>query len=386
MDPAHTEVQPTVGLCNGRDTGMPLALVHDYVTQRGGAERVVLALLHAFPGATLHTSLYAPARTFPEFTRHNIATMPINKLVPLRRHHRLALPLLAKAFSSIRIDASVVLCSSSGWAHGVQTSGRKIVYCYTPARWLYQTEQYLRATTGADRPRRLVERAALTRLRRHLLQWDIHAARSADVYVVMSHAVKRRVRAAYGRDALIVPPPVPDLTTVPRDAIPGLESGFLLCVARLLPYKNVDVVVDAMRKLPRERLVVVGTGPLARRIRSLAGSNVDFIPSASECQLAWLYEHCAAVITASYEDFGLVPLEGAFFGKPAVALAWGGFLDTIKNGSTGVLFDSPTTDSLVDGVHEVLRISFDHAQMRSHAQSYSEANFVCRMRGLVGAT
>ena len=126
-------------------------LVHDYLTQRGGAERVVLSLARAFPGAPLHTSLYEPATTFPSSARVDVRPTPLNRLAPLRRDHRLALPLLAPAFSRLRIDADVVVCSSSGWAHGARVTGRKIVYCHTPARWLYQADRYLRGRGAGAR-------------------------------------------------------------------------------------------------------------------------------------------------------------------------------------------------------------------------------------------
>ena len=118
-----------------------VAIAHDYLTQRGGAERVVLAMLRAFPGATVHTLLYDPEGTFPEFREAHVVTSPLNRLGPLRRDHRLALPLLAPSFSRLEIAADVVVCSSSGWSHGARVEGRKVVYCHTPARWLYQPDR-----------------------------------------------------------------------------------------------------------------------------------------------------------------------------------------------------------------------------------------------------
>src|SRR5437868_3905298 len=122
---------------------MRVAIVHDYLTQRGGAERVVLSMLKAFPKALVYTSLYDPNSTFQEFRNIEVRTLPIDRIGTLRRNHRLALPLLAPAFSQLKVDADVVICSSSGWAHGVKTDARKVVYCYTPARWLYQPDRYL---------------------------------------------------------------------------------------------------------------------------------------------------------------------------------------------------------------------------------------------------
>src|SRR3954452_9410805 len=144
---------------------MRIALVHAYLTQRGGAERVVLSLTRAFPEAPLYTSLYDPDGTFPEFGEVDVRPLPLNSIAPLRRRHRAALPLLAPAFSRLRVHADVAVCSSSGWAHGARVDGRKIVYCHTPARWLYQPERYLRARPS---PPRLMARG----LRRPLLRWD----------------------------------------------------------------------------------------------------------------------------------------------------------------------------------------------------------------------
>src|SRR5204863_10027435 len=178
----------------------PFAIAHDYLTQRGGAERVVLSLVHAFPHARVYTSLYDPAGTFPEFSDVDVRTSPLNLLRPLRRRHRLALPLLAPAFSRLRIDADVVVCSSSGWAHGARVEGRKIVYCHTPARWLYQPERYLRG-------RAVGFRGVAAVLRPQLVRWDKAAAASADLYLANSSAVAARIADIYGLEAEVLPPP-----------------------------------------------------------------------------------------------------------------------------------------------------------------------------------
>src|SRR5207253_10486494 len=178
---------------------MRIALVHDYVTQRGGAERVALAMTRAFPGAPLYTSLYQPATTFPEFAAVDVRPTGLNAVSLLRRKHRLALPVLAPVFSLSRVDADVVLCSSSGWAHGVRTDGRKIVYCHAPARWLYQPHRYAERWSPSDVARRV--------MRSPLEAWDRRAAHSATRYLANSTAVAAQIAALYGVTAHVAPRP-----------------------------------------------------------------------------------------------------------------------------------------------------------------------------------
>ena len=264
---------------------MKVALVHDYLTQRGGAERVVLSLTRAFPEAPVYTSLYDPDGTFPEFADVDVRTLPINRLPPLRRHHRLALPLLGPSFSRLKVKADVVICSSSGWAHGAQVEGRKIVYCHTPARWIYQPGRYLR---GHAWPVRAAAGLIRTRLERR----DQRAAASADLYLANSTVVAERIKSIYGVEAEIVPRRPRSRPTGRPQPVDGVEPGFVLCVSRLLAYKNVDAVVRAFAELPTERLVVAGGGPEERALGALAGANVTLTGRVSDDGLRWLYANC----------------------------------------------------------------------------------------------
>src|SRR5829696_4019434 len=184
-----------VGQSGRRSVDPRVVIAHDYLSQRGGAERVVLSLLRAYPEARVISSVYAPDQTFPEFQQFDVETSFLNRVPTLRRDPRLALPLLAKAWDSLRVDdANVVICSSSGWAHGVRAAGKKIVYCHTPARWLYQPEAYL-----SHAPR--FSRLALSILRPRLVAWDRRKAATADQYLANSTVVKNRIRAIYGLEA-----------------------------------------------------------------------------------------------------------------------------------------------------------------------------------------
>jgi glycosyltransferase involved in cell wall biosynthesis len=355
---------------------MKVALVHDYLTQRGGAERVVLSLTRAFPDAPLYTSLYDPAGTFPAFADVDVRPLPLNAIATLRHRHRLALPLLAPAFSRLEIAADVVVCSSSGWSHGTRVEGRKVVYCHTPARWLYQPDRYLR---GRPAPLRLVARG----LRGALLRWDRAAAASGDRYLANSSVVAKRIRDAYGIEADIVPPPPAITPDGEAEVVPGVEPGFVLAVSRLLPYKNLDTVVRGFAELPGERLVLVGRGPLERQLRQLAGANVALIGGVSDAQLRWLYAASVGLVAASHEDFGLTPLEAASFGKPAAVLRWGGFLDTVDERRTGLFFDAPSPAEVAKAVHALRATGWDAEAIRAHAAMFSEARFIERLMGIV---
>jgi glycosyltransferase involved in cell wall biosynthesis len=355
---------------------MTVALVHDYLTQRGGAERVVLSLLKAFPDAPIYTSLYDPDGTYPEFRGADIRTSPLDRLPFLRRDHRLALPLLARTFSKTKVEDDVVLCSSSGWAHGTQVCGTKVVYCHSPARWLYATDEYLGG-------RRRAARVALAGLRRHLERWDRTAAASADRYLTNSTAVKRRIERVYGIEAGVVPPPPVLDPKGPRRPVDSVEPGFLLCVSRLLPYKNVGPLVEAFADLPSERLVVVGAGPEAARLRAAAPPNVRFLGSVSDEELRWLYATCDALLAASYEDYGLTPLEAASFGKPSAVLRAGGFLDTVIDGSTGIFFDRPDPPSIKGAVRALARGAWREEDLCAHAERFSGERFIARIRSVV---
>lgn len=362
-----------------------VAIAHDYLTQRGGAERVVLALTRIFPGAPIYTTLFDPAGTFPEFSKLDVRPSPLNRVRALREHHRRALLALPVAASRTTIDADVVIASSSGWAHGFGTTGVKLVYCYTPARWLYQSERYLGESSG------IAARAVLAAAKPLLVGWDRRAAKTADRYLAISTEVSGRIHTAYGRESTVVPAPHSMDPAGPRRSlaelgIPEDARGFFLCLSRLLPYKNVDRVIAAFGGIPDRRLIVVGAGPEERRLAEGLPANVTMVKDLSEAQVRWLYARCRAVVSASHEDFGLTPLEAAAFGAPSVVLRGGGFLDTVVEGATGVFFDEPTAESVRAAIDRSETIDWDAALIRRHAARFSESVFADTVSGIVAET
>ena len=361
----------------GSGGGRPrVAIAHDYLTQRGGAERVVLSMLRAFPDATIHTTLYDPEGTFPEFRDARIVTSPLNRSARLRHDHRLALPLLPWAVSRLPVDADLVIASSSGWAHGVPTSGKKLVYCHAPARWLYQADAYL-----GHPPRSSVTGRALLALSPPLRRWDRRAAATADRYLVNSTVVRDRVKEAYGIDAEVLPPPFGIDPHGPSEVVAELADwadGYHLLVSRLLPYKNVAEAVRAFDGLD-ERLVVVGHGPLEAELRATAPPNVRIVSGLVDAHLRWVYSHSTALIAPSLEDFGLTPLEAGAFGRPTLALHAGGYLDTVAPGVSGAFFAAPTADDIRVAVAANRNAEWDAEAIRSHVDSFSEPHFHRRL-------
>lgn len=356
-----------------------VAIAHDYLTQRGGAERVVLSLLRAFPDAVVHTTVYDPEGTYPEFRDYRIVTSPLNRHRVLRSDHRLAFPFLRRAASQMRVDADVVVVSTSGWAHGFDIRGKRLVYCHAPARWLYQPREYLGGPTWAS-PRGW----ALRMLRPGLLRWDAAAASGADRYLCNSRAIRGRIAIDYGIEAQVVPPPYGVDSNGPQVPIPGAaewaDDGYLLVVARLMPYKNVGQVVEAVRSMPEQRLVVIGHGPERRTLERDLPHNVRIFQHLPDAQLRWAYAHATALLAPSHEDFGLTPLEAAGHGKPTLALRAGGYLDTVREGVTGAFFDEPSVPAIRTAIAEQTQHEWDTAAIRAHATLFSEDRFSERIR------
>jgi glycosyltransferase involved in cell wall biosynthesis len=353
-----------------------VALVHDYLTQRGGAERVVLSMMKAFPDAALYTSVYNPATTFEAFGALDVRTTVLDRVGPLRRHHRAGLPLYPIAFERLHVDADVVIASSSGWSHGARTDGRKVVYCYNSARWLYQPAEYLSEEGAAVR-------TVMALLTPTLQKWDRRAAASADEYWALSSVVADRIAANYGIAASVLPPP-PSLSQdgpVERPAI--ADEPFFLCVSRLLAYKNIDALLAACAADPGLRLIVAGTGPDAARLARLAPANVQLLGYVAEPQLRWLYANCTALVSASFEDYGLTPMEAAMFGRPSVVLRRGGFLDTVIEGETGLFFDTPGATQIGRMLRRAAEHAWDGDVITKHAQGFSEERFIEKLRQIV---
>jgi glycosyltransferase involved in cell wall biosynthesis len=346
-----------------------VAIVHDYLNQRGGAERVVLELAAIWPDAPIYTSLYRAESTFPEFRARELRTSPLDRL-PVDGGFRNCFPLFPAAFGSFgRLDHDVVISSSSGWAHSTRTASGAfhVVYCHTPARWLYGDE-YL----GASRRQR-----ALRPVMGGLRQWDRTAARRADLYIANSHEVRRRIERHYGFAAPVVYPPVDVERFTPRP-----RGERLLVVSRLLPYKRVEVIVEAATRVGLG-LDVVGDGPALEPLRHRAGPTVAFHGRLPDDDVTGLVEGCRALVLPGREDFGITPVEAHAAGKPVIAYAAGGALETVEDGRTGTFFARHDPSEVLDAIERCDAIGSSPEAIAAEARRFSRAAFRARLVGLL---
>jgi len=350
---------------------LPIAVVHDYLTQRGGAERVVLAMLDAFPEASALCALYEPSATYPEFARRDVQALPIDRIGVVRRHHRLSLPFLAPSFRCTRVDAPAVLCSSSGWAHGIKTSSPKVVYCHSPARWLYRPDGYLRHFGR-------VARAGLGVAKKRLIAWDREAMASADRILVNSTTIAAEVKGVYGRESEVVPPTSTLDPKGPDVPIEGLEPGFWMTVSRLLGYKRLDVLLAVARMRSDETFAIIGDGPHQAALVAGAPRNVVFVGSVSDEQLRWAYRNASGLVSTSEEDFGLTPVEAASFGRPSVGPRARGYLDHVVDELSGIFHDG-TVDGLDEALARTQLFEWDPVAVRNHADQYHPSVFASRI-------
>lgn len=357
------------------------ALVHDYLAQSGGAERVVAALHSLFPSAPVYTSVYDPKATLPCFSEMDVRTSFLQRsLLSSRRFHKLALGLYALAFEQFDFGAyALVISSSSSFAKGVITSPETchICYCHTPARFAWRQHDYLRQS----RLTRLLEpwmRGMISGLRRR----DFDSAQRVDFFVANSHNIAGRIRKYYRRevDAVIYPP----VETGRFTPAPVGEIGdHFLVVSRLVGYKRIDLAVEACNRL-QAPLRIIGSGPEDRALRRLAGPTVTFLGRLSDAQVAHEYARCRALIFPGEEDFGLTPVECMASGRPVVAYGRGGALETVTPGRTGVFFEEQTPEAVMGALRAAMALRVVPEDLQAEAARFDSSAFAAQMSAFVG--
>ncbi len=357
-----------------------IAIVHEWLTGMRGGEKCVEALCEVFPDATLFTLVHAPGSVSATIERMPIRTSFIQHLPKAIQKYRHYLPLFPTAVE--RFDMSgfdIVISSNHCVAKGVRTpsSTFHVCYCHTPMRYIWgMYDEYF----GPGRAG-LLTRMGMRTVRGYLRRWDVRTASNPDRFIANSEHVRCRIRDLYGRDSDVIYPPVETSAL----ALSRSDDGYFLMVTALVPYKRVDLAVEAFNRTG-DRLIIVGSGPDAARLRKKAGPGIEFTGWLADHEVHGLYSGCKAVIFPGEEDFGIVPVEAMACGKPVVAFARGGALETVLDTpalKTGILFQEQTVESLVAAVRICKERSFDPEQLRRFALGFDREIYKTRMKAYV---
>jgi glycosyltransferase involved in cell wall biosynthesis len=355
-----------------------IALVHDYFIQMGGAERVAAALHDSFPSAPIYTTVALPHRLPKELVGADIRTSAMQRLPGMEqrfRHYFMLYPFAVEHFDLSEYD--LIFSSSSGYAKGVRRRKNAIhvCYCHTPMRWVWRYEDYVaRESFGR------VARSLLPISLWGLKKWDLRAAQQPNYYIANSRLVAQRIKQIYGREAFVIPPPI----DVDRFEMSTQVDDYYLVLSRLVPYKRLDLAIEACKRLDR-RLVIIGKGPDRERLEKLAGPKTEFLGSQPDSKVNRYLSRCRALLFPGEEDFGMVPLEANAAGRPVIAFRGGGAMETVVEGVTGIFFNQPTSAALAAAIEDLESRSWYQQRLRRHAERFDRSVFAFRVLQFLGA-
>jgi len=360
---------------------MKLALVHDWLTGMRGGEKALEVLCERYPDAELFTLVHVRGSVSPAIERLRPHTSFVQRLPLVKRLYRHYLPVFPTAIEQFSFDRfDLVVSLSHCCAKSIVHPGRvpHLCYCLTPMRYAWdQFDAYF----GPERLGRIGS-AAMRPVMARLARWDRDTAGRADRYVAISHYVAGRIRRYYNREATVVYPPV-DTNFFHPDAAP--PERFALVVSALVPYKRVDVAIDACR-VAGVPLKVAGGGPerdALERFAAASDAQVEFLGRVPDDEIRALYQRAAVTLLPGEEDFGIAPLEAQACGRPVVALGRGGARETVVHGETGLLVDTPGVEAFADAVARAIDTRFDTAAIRHHAERFSRERFGDEMSALI---
>ena len=352
---------------------MRVALIHDALVNKGGAERVFQIFCEMFPDAKIYTSVYLPDKTWPYFKTREIITTPLQKIVKNEIQLKILFPLANYFMSQLKIvKADLILSSSTFCAKYINKGTAKhFCYCYLPFRFLwypnaYYSNKWIRVTLKLINP-----------VIPLLKKWDYSVAQNIDQFLAMTKDTEKKIRDVYNKISIIISPPI-----IPRPykSHYSKESHFLV-VSRLEPYKKVDLVVEAFNilKLP---LHIVGSGSMVSNLKKSAGQNINFHHNISDNKLNDLYAKSYAVIFPHKCEYGLVPLESNAMGKPAICYGFGGATETMiafdgknNNIATSIFFYEQTVESLIKAVNKFMKVNFKRETLLENARKFDKLSF-----------
>lgn len=362
------EVRDALEELRGAARGRRVCLGHDWLTGMRGGERVLEWFCRAFPEAPVAAIVGDGALVSPEISSHRLVFSPLMRVPDAVRIYRRLLPLLPFAADAVKIpDCDLLLTTSHCVAKGFRkpAGAKHVCTCFTPMRyaWTFYEEYF-----GANPVKAAFVKPMLSALR----AWDVKRSAGVDSFIAISRHVEKRIRDFYGRGSTVVHPPVDVARCTPDGAVSG---DFDLIVSALVPYKRVDLAVEAYTRSGR-RLKIVGVGGCEERLRRSAGPSVEFLGRLPDADVLALYRSCRALVFPGEEDYGIVPLEAQACGKPVIAFARGGALETVRGGETGVFFAEQTAEALEEAADRCGRTAWDPSFIRAHAEKFGPVQFL----------
>lgn len=358
---------------------MKIAIIHDYLAQDGGAEKVLASLQALYPKAPTFVLFHDKERANPVFADKDIRTSFLQKIPGAVAHYQWFLPFMHRATESFDLsDFDVVISATSAFAKGVITGDHTlhICYCHTPTRYLWSdTHSYL-----ADLRRGPLVKAAVRSMLPGLRIWDKTAADRVDHFVANSRTVANRIKKYYRRDSEVIYPPV----EVERFSVSGKPGEYFLIGGRVVNYKRFDIAVDACSRLGLP-LKVFGDGPALDDLKARARQSVEFVGAVNDADKAELYKNCIAFINPQEEDFGITVVEAMAAGRPVIAYAGGGALETVVPGLSGELINEQDWETLADRLLDFKPETYDAKAIRRHAEQFSTENFHRKISAIVAA-
>ncbi len=361
---------------------MKIALVHDWLTGMRGGEKCLEVLCRRFPDAQVYTLLHKPGATSPAIERMSIRTSFLQHLPGAQRHYRYLLPLMPSAVERLTIpgDVDLVVSFSHAVAKGIRVPDGvpHVCYCFTPMRyaWHRRADYFVASSRAAGISLSLVKGQILDWIR----QWDQHTADRVTHFIAISRTVQHRIKECYGRTSQIIYPPV-DTEFYTQSPAPESREDFYLCVSALVPYKRIDLAVEACCRLGR-RLLVIGSGPEATRLRRMAGSAVEFAGWCSNEEIRSQMRKCRALLFPGNEDFGIVPVEAQACGAPIIAYHDGGVSETVLDigsgaAGTGLFFETQSAPALAEAIETFERDDsrFSPVLARTNSERFSKDRF-----------
>jgi glycosyltransferase involved in cell wall biosynthesis len=356
---------------------MKIALVHDYLTQKGGAERVFELLCKRYPEADVFTSLYDPQRTI-DLGDRLVKTTVLQGLPGARKYFRLMAPFYYPAFRALDLQSyDLIISSSTSFAKAVRKrpDAYHICFCHNVTRFLWDTQTYLREYGDYQNFYPFIEKVF-----RVMREQDLKYAQEPDLYIANSTTVGHRIREIYKKPALVINYPI----DTQQFQFSAQKEDYYLVSARMVSYKRLDVIVEAFNWLGWP-LIVMGDGPERERLEAQAMGNIRFLGHVSDGERKTLMSKAKSVVVAALEDYGLVPIEANASGTPVISYGAGGVLDTQVSGKTGVFFRRQSPESLQEALLSAQSIPWDYHQIRDHAvQRFSEMAFFKQVEAVMG--